>query len=84
MYSHNEILYCIVVPLGPSRLSRIARSWVEIRGYGKTREPEKKIRESRLGRFEIFRLQVSQIRPKEKDMVFLGNFLADPKCCFNK
>ena len=26
MYSHNEILYCIVVPPGPSRLSRIARS----------------------------------------------------------
>ena len=26
MYSHNEILYCIVVPPGPSRSSRIARS----------------------------------------------------------
>jgi hypothetical protein len=32
MYSHNEILYCIVVPSEPLRLSRIAWSWVEIRG----------------------------------------------------
>ena len=69
MYSHNEILYCIVVPLGPSRLSRIARSWVEIRGYGKTREPEKKIRESRLGRFEI-----PKSDPKRKTWFFLEIF----------
>ena len=40
MYSHNEILYCIVVPSEPLRLSRIARSWVEIRGNMVTRNPE--------------------------------------------
>ena len=59
MYSHNEILYCIVVPSEPLRLSRVARSWIAIRGKMVNRNPspdKKSVKASGAGlRFSDFR-----------------------------